>query len=58
MDNIEPNYVLSGASSTFQLEQNLKALSFQLSDQELAQLSLHKKLAIAYWKERKQLPWN
>jgi aryl-alcohol dehydrogenase-like predicted oxidoreductase len=30
MDNLEPTYLLSGASSKEQLEQNIKAYSFKL----------------------------
>jgi aryl-alcohol dehydrogenase-like predicted oxidoreductase len=32
MDNLEPTYLLSGASSKEQLEQNIKAYSFKLED--------------------------
>jgi aryl-alcohol dehydrogenase-like predicted oxidoreductase len=58
MDNLGPNVVLSGASTPEQLDENLKALSFQLGEKEIGSLRKHSIEADAYWTERKRLPWN
>lgn len=58
MDNLEPSVVLSGASTPGQLDQNLKALTFQLSDEEIRSLRKYSIEADTYWSERKRLPWN
>ncbi|WP_299111676.1 aldo/keto reductase [uncultured Winogradskyella sp.] len=58
VDNLGPTIVLSGASNTNHLKQNLKAMSFELNDMELSQL---KSFAISpkqYWQERSNLEWN
>jgi aryl-alcohol dehydrogenase-like predicted oxidoreductase len=49
---------LSGASSTIQLEENLKMNIFKFSEEELQQLTSFKIQPSAYWQERKQLEWN
>ena len=60
MESINPTYVLSGASNTNQLEQNLKALhkelSFTLS--EIDQLKLLHTNPTSYWEERSNLSWD
>lgn len=58
MDNLEPTYLLSGASSKEQLEQNIKAYSFKLEKEELKVLNSFKTNSQKYWKERNQLSWN
>ncbi|MGO4818330.1 aldo/keto reductase [Flavobacterium sp. W22_SRS_FP1] len=58
MDNLEPTYVLSGASSIEQLEQNIKAYSFKLDKEELNVLQSFKTDSHKYWKERNELSWN
>ena len=58
MDNLGPSVVLSGASTPEQLDENLKALSFQLGEKEIGSLRKHSIEADAYWTERKRLPWN
>jgi aryl-alcohol dehydrogenase-like predicted oxidoreductase len=58
MDHLAPQLVLSGASSTVQLAQNIKAIHFKLSPNEVSQLKF---LAIKpgqYWKERSLLFWH
>ena len=58
MDNLQPTYVLSGASNTKQLQENLKANTFTLANSELKTL---KSLAVSaenYWQERSALSWN
>ena len=50
--------VLSGASSTKQLHQNLKASSLLLSDEDMKTLQSFNISPEFYWSERKQLQWN
>jgi len=50
--------VLSGASSTEQLKENLKLNSFTLSSDEIEILNSLKIAPEPYWSERKQLVWN
>jgi aryl-alcohol dehydrogenase-like predicted oxidoreductase len=58
MDNLEPTYLLSGASSIEQLEQNIKACSFKLEMKELKALNSLKIDSKKYWEERSELSWN
>ena len=58
MDYLQPDYVLSGASNTNQLEENLKALRFKLTEEELTSLSTLKLNTEHYWTERSELEWN
>jgi aryl-alcohol dehydrogenase-like predicted oxidoreductase len=58
MDHLKPSLVLSGATTKQQLDANLKALSIQLSPEELASLKKFHIEAKAYWLERKHLSWN
>ena len=58
MDSLQPNYVLSGASNTSQLEQNLKALDFKLTNEDINSLSMLKNNREDYWNERNELEWN
>ncbi len=50
--------VLSGASNNNQLESNLKAHSFSLSNDEIKILKSFKSSPDFYWTERKKLEWN
>ncbi len=50
--------VLSGANKPEYLEQNIKATKFQLSPQEVEQLTQFKTDPKMYWEERKRLTWN
>ncbi len=58
MDLISPHMVLSGAASVNQLQENLKAMNFQLSKEELALLGREKVSSRDYWNERQSLEWN
>ncbi len=58
MDRLEPTYVLSGASNKTQLNQNLEALNFNLTLEELQLLETLKASPEAYWNERNILSWN
>ncbi|WPR71152.1 aldo/keto reductase [Flavobacterium sp. NG2] len=60
MESLNPTYVLSGASDTNQLEQNLKALEPNLtfSASELKELKLLRTNPTAYWEERSKLSWD
>ncbi|WP_289040962.1 aldo/keto reductase [uncultured Zobellia sp.] len=58
MDKVQPDYVLSGAADIHQLEQNLKANSFTLNEEELAELTKEKVNSKAYWEERSRLSWD
>ena len=58
IDNLEPSYVLSGASNISELEQNLKALNFKLTKDEIKNLSALKSNPEAYWNVRNELEWN
>tara|TARA_R110002049_G_scaffold30345_2_gene103953 strand:- start:7241 stop:8176 length:936 start_codon:yes stop_codon:yes gene_type:complete len=55
---LAPTYVLSGASSKEQLEQNMKAEKFTLENDELLSLQSLIIKPEKYWKERSQLRWN
>lgn len=58
MDSLQPTYVLSGASNTSQLKQNLKALNFQFTEEELKAVNALGVSAENYWKERSLMHWN
>lgn len=58
MDNLQPTYVLSGASNKTHLKQNLKALNFNFTLEELKLLKTLKQAPESYWKERSSLNWN
>ncbi len=55
---LEGAIVLSGANKPEYLEQNLKATDFQLSHDEIKELSQFKTAPKQYWEERKELTWN
>lgn len=58
IDSLNPTYVLSGASNKIQLEENLKALSFRFTQDELDVLVSSKVLPEDYWEERSNMNWN
>ncbi|MCL7762473.1 aldo/keto reductase [Polaribacter sp. Z014] len=55
---IPESIVLSGASTTEQLKENLKLNYFTLSADEIEVLNTLKVDPESYWSERKQLTWN
>ena len=58
MDNLQPSYVLSGASDITQLNENLMALHFNFTAEELQLLNTLNVNPEAYWHERGNLNWN
>ena len=58
IDSIGPHFVLSGANDLMQLDQNVKAESFQLTAEEIEQLIRLQCNTIDYWNERKNLVWQ
>ncbi|BAO76528.1 L-fuco-beta-pyranose dehydrogenase [Winogradskyella sp. PG-2] len=58
MDNLEPTLLLSGASNTNHLKQNLKALNFKLNAVEISKLKSLVVTSEFYWQERSNLVWN
>jgi aryl-alcohol dehydrogenase-like predicted oxidoreductase len=55
---ITNSIVLSGASNTKQLKENLKMNSFSISIDDIEILSSFKTDSKFYWEERKKLQWN
>jgi aryl-alcohol dehydrogenase-like predicted oxidoreductase len=55
---IPGSIILSGASNTRQLEENLKVDLFHLSENELEKLKAFRVDPEQYWQERKRLSWN
>lgn len=58
MESLQPTYVLSGASNSKQLKENLKALEFNFIEDELILLQSLNAPVQLYWEERAQLQWN
>ncbi len=58
IDVLKPSIVLSGGSNTIQIEQNLKALNFQLDKEEVIILKSFAVSPQNYWEERSELKWN
>jgi len=58
MQTIPNSIILSGASSSRQLQENLKITSFLLSLEEIKILKSFKVASDFYWQERKKLEWN
>lgn len=58
IERLRPNILLSGASNSGQLDQNLKALSFCLNAKDLTLLDKEKANPISYWQERSRLDWS
>jgi len=57
LDSIHPFMVLSGASQSIQIEENLRAKDFKLEEEDLTILKSFKLDPKLYWSERKQLSW-
>lgn len=55
---IGPFMVLSGASASNHIKENLKANTFNLSKEDVLKLKSFKISSTEYWSERKQLKWN
>jgi aryl-alcohol dehydrogenase-like predicted oxidoreductase len=55
---IPNSIVLSGASDTNQLKENLKLNDFRLSNEDIKSLNSFKVSPKLYWEERKKLEWN
>ncbi|WP_396603023.1 aldo/keto reductase [Algibacter sp. R77976] len=58
MENLQPTYVLSGASNKTHLSQNLQALNFSFTEEEIQLLQTLRTAPEAYWNERNALNWN
>ena len=58
IDSVEPDFVLSGASNTGELKDNLKALNFKLTKSEINTLKLLNIPPKEYWEERSNLTWD
>ncbi|WP_299777896.1 aldo/keto reductase [uncultured Formosa sp.] len=58
IDSLQPDYVLSGALTSSQLQDNLKALTFQLTSEDIHQLQIFASPSKAYWDERSALAWR
>ncbi|MFT4611760.1 MAG: aryl-alcohol dehydrogenase-like predicted oxidoreductase [Glaciecola sp.] len=58
IDTLQPTMVLSGASNPTHLAQNLKALDFELPQEDLELLKSLKIDSKTYWDERSDLAWN
>jgi aryl-alcohol dehydrogenase-like predicted oxidoreductase len=58
IDDLEPSIILSGASNAYQLRQNLKALNFELNENEISKLKSFAVSTKNYWQERGGLKWN
>jgi len=58
IDHLGPTLVLSGASSTDQLRENLQVYSFSLSQSEIDLLKTFHQNTDEYWSERSSLAWN
>jgi aryl-alcohol dehydrogenase-like predicted oxidoreductase len=58
IDALEPTLVLSGGANTSQIEENLKALNFQLNEEEIEKLKSFAVPPKNYWEERSNLAWN
>ena len=55
---IPKSIILSGASNTTQLQENVRLNTFHLIEEEIQQLAVFKIDPITYWEERNQLAWN
>lgn len=58
MQALEPDYVLSGAGDIYQLMENLKAGSFELSQDDMDMLKEAAYDTAEYWEERRDMEWN
>lgn len=57
-DTILPYKTLSGGAIPQHIDDNLKATSFTLTNEDIESLKAHQKETKSYWNERKQLAWN
>ena len=55
---ISNSIVLSGASTTLQLKENIKLTDFSLSSDDIETLNSFRTTPDFYWTERKKLQWN
>ncbi|WP_439131428.1 aldo/keto reductase [Polaribacter sp.] len=55
---IPESIILSGASNSNQLSENLKANNFSLTEDDIQRLNSFKVTPKFYWQERKELQWN
>ncbi|MCA0132880.1 aldo/keto reductase [Winogradskyella alexanderae] len=58
IDYLEPPLVLSGASNSVHLKQNLRALDIRLTESEISKLKSFCVSSDYYWQERSNLEWN
>lgn len=58
IDHLQPTVILSGASNTNQLKQNLEALNFELNEDEISKLKSFVVSPESYWQQRSDLQWN
>lgn len=58
LDSVHADVVLSGASNINQLNENLKANLFVLTEEDINKLKGLKIEPISYWQERSQLTWD
>ena len=58
LDSLEPYMVLSGASTPQHVSDNLKAMTFELTAEEVAELKSFAVATGSYWDERKKLSWK
>lgn len=58
MEGLQPTYVLSGASDSSQLKENLSALNFELNSEEIKSLKALEVSPELYWNERSALNWD
>jgi aryl-alcohol dehydrogenase-like predicted oxidoreductase len=58
IDSVGPFLVISGASKSQQVKENLKSNDFKLDEDDVLTLKSFKIDPRIYWKERKQLQWS
>ncbi|QDH78560.1 hypothetical protein FKX85_05750 [Echinicola soli] len=58
MDNSSSETVLRGGSSVSQLQGNLEANSFKLTEEAVNTLKIHPVSNVDGWRERSQLEWD
>lgn len=58
IDYLEPSLILSGASNSHQVKENLNTLNFKLNNTEISKLKSFAISPQSYWQERSDLQWN
>lgn len=58
IDSLEPFSVLSGATEVSHIKENLKAMHFSLTKEEIEILKTTRQPVEEYWQNRKKLIWN